>query len=413
MAKLDDFKEVRLCAFDGREIPSHPGRGRHVYCSEDCAREARREKGRGYVQRFNEPIPVEFRNARRNWYRFQRRAGLSRREFMTGISSLLVGSKLEGWPTTSTARREEVAKSFATLRAALLRGERDFVIAGVPALRALLGDDRSAFAFRVETLCEELLRDVGVVGDWSTRNRESDRAFARVERRALAIQKRWAAAHDRLGRARALLTLASLYRQRKERQEDAMEVLRGVEYLLKWLAWDENPRGVNLLLHQTLSWKFRLQFLYPRELDVDKAEELFNRSRELAAASGSLIPQLITARDEAAFWQELHEPAKSEQVLQPARAQFSALGSKSVIAALSFRRAEVELSVLRSQQEAIEGIHAYRELWQKNPTAAQLKALRALESKCGLRPTALSTVPWVYSTPILAELWMDERLTAL
>jgi hypothetical protein len=341
---------------------------------------------------------------------------------MQGVSAVLVGSELETWPFTRTGHHEKAAQKLGTLRTALIRGDRDFVIAGVAALRALLGPDNSAFAFRAKTVCEEMLRDAGEIGDWSVRSPESDRAFERVARRAIAIEGRWEAAHERLNLARALLARASLYRQQKGREREALNLVTGAEHLLKWLSWDENPREVNLLLHAALSWKVRLRAFYlpAWELDMDRTEQDFQRLHELAEKSHSPLPAIITARDEAAYLVLIHDLDRAAVILQRAREKLETLPVYSAIADLALRRSEIELAKKlielrekRDEGQAVRLVGEYRQVWQGNPTSAQLKALRDLEKKCGVRPTVTSGLSLVYSTPMPAELWMEDRLMAL
>jgi len=406
--------DVRYCRMCGKEIPINPGRGRYAYCPPPalCAFEGRREQVREAVKRFNDGVPADVKNASRNAYRFIRRQGLDRREFLTGSAALFLGVQLETWPVTRTAQYEKAAKTLDKLRQALLAGDRDVVTHGVLTLQGLLGGDNSRFAFRVQTHCEELLRDAGEVGDWSTGGPDSEKVFKIVENRAMVIEDRWAREGNWLNLVWALLTRASLYRQRK-RERVAMDLLKGAEYILKGLSSNMNHEIVNLLLHQTLSWRLRLGAFYLQEIDPDEAKQDFARLYELADASGSPITRIVTARDEGAFWAPLYEVAQSKSILEEARSRFRSLPVDSAIADLSLRRSEIELLLNLKQGEAINQVREYERTWHKNPTATQLGALRTLVAKCHLSPIGTADRPRIYSTPILAEIWMDGRLTTL
>jgi hypothetical protein len=403
---------VGLCHYCGRELPVHPGRGRHAYCPppRECAHEARREQVREAVRRFADRLPPDLKKARENAYKFIHRQGLSRRELLTGTAAVLLASRLETWPASRTARKEEAANALQKLRGALVAGDREFVADGALALQSLLDGDESAFASHVKTFCEQLLRDAGQTIEFSAGIGGLERAFKLMENRALTIEKSWATQGDHLNLVWALLTRGSLYRQ-YGRERDALQLLKGAENILTGLCQDRNRKSVNLLLHQTLSWRFRLNAFDLRELDDAQADLV--RLHHLTEEIGSPITRILTARDEAAYWQLWGELARSENLLKEAGPRFRSLDIYSAIAELSLRRPAIELSLLRNKEEATEQVREYRRLWRSNPTMYQLKQLRALEAKCGLKPSSPTNYETVYLTPILAEVWMDERFTAL
>ncbi|TAM80961.1 MAG: hypothetical protein EPN47_13840 [Acidobacteria bacterium] len=244
----------------------------------------------------------------------------------------------------------------------------------------------------------------------------------RTESRAREIEEKWDTPGSRLDYVRAVLARASLYRQRKGRERAAMKLINGADYLLRGLSQDENWRIVNLLLHQTLSWKVRLRTFYlpERELDAEAIEEDFKRLHELAEKSDSPIPAIVTARDEAAYWVLHDEFDKAGIILRQARSQYNALPVKSVIADLALRRSEIEFEVKliklgekKAGGKEVRLVREYHRIWKQNPTAAQLKALRDLEKKCQVSPARVEGLRRVYSTPMPAELWMEDRLLRL
>ncbi len=188
---MDTTRRVRklrkLCPCGcGRTLPPHPGSGRSVYFSHECFEKHRQLKNKDYFRKYLGRHTDSERLADQNARKFDQTRGLTR-----SGSILLLGIAQEFMPTTTTAKREDVVAKLDRLRAALVSGDRKFVLIGTEALLKEMAGDKSLFGLRVTAHCEEFLRDVGILGD-------SLRTFHTLDRLARRIEARYKLLKDPL-----------------------------------------------------------------------------------------------------------------------------------------------------------------------------------------------------------------------
>ena len=265
---------------------------------------------------------------------------------------------------------------------------------------------------RLRTRARQLIVDSGETGYY-------ENTFLGIEKNIIDLECSWAKSGDALNLARTLLVHGNLYRTwkrvpfaeeptstYKKYTERAVNVLRIAIEILQSRCKGDDPRKVNLLLHQANSLLMRCVAFNAKE--PEHAKKYYLAMLACQSAIGSDILSTETFKDQIGYLKEARRLGEIENVLSDATRQFDSLPKKSV-RRLSLFRPQIEFfRETKNIQKVRDLAHEYGELLWLHPHAYQAVYFRQLMSWLGeAAPRITPRTGRLYTTPVLTAIYAD------